>query len=314
MSTFTVSLPEYKQKYSFDKDHFLTLFPGSLFSTMLSITSDTDIELSQPFLIPQAMEVLQAIMDRKEIPVIYRSHSPGIRQSGDYLNIDLLAIIGDPSWPDFIAAGYTIFNLEDKDEKTIMTMFKFAVNTNYLSLVDYILIKCPVLSFETCEVLNTAIHKGYLSIVSRLLRDPRIPLDNRRPSTNPMYVEYLGTALHHAVSRYITGNPEALNLLLQCPRVETSLGFNTLLNLITSNKDWEMSKRIIRHPKTNPNFVLLPIICTRNVDLLRFVLDDPRIQMRCVLAAKDPALALIIDYEEYENVSRVLSEWITEHS
>ena len=55
MDVFTLTLPLYNRKWGFNRSHFLELFPNSLISNTLENSRDTDIEITQPFVTPEAI-------------------------------------------------------------------------------------------------------------------------------------------------------------------------------------------------------------------------------------------------------------------
>lgn len=183
MSQFTIALPKYNKGYIFSRDKFLKYFPNSLISNILEQSSDTDIELTQPFITPDIIDILWYISEKDYIPKISLNIRSELIKAGDYLNMDLLIVIADPKW-DELSLDKVITNLNEENMKDILYS---AVSVNYLSLVDDILdawvSKMSVLvnylinqgcdpSYNNNVALMVASANGLLDIVNRLLQDP----------------------------------------------------------------------------------------------------------------------------------------------
>lgn len=110
MSTFTVSLPQYGAKESFDTERFIQLFPNSVIALALQ-SGENDVPLENSLVTPSILELLQEIVTTGRYRYI-SDPSRQIRRALDYLNIDLPEPIFDPKYEQF-QERLPLFNLND---------------------------------------------------------------------------------------------------------------------------------------------------------------------------------------------------------
>ena len=108
MSTFTVTLPEYKFSLSFDEKRFTQRFPDSLITRTLDLTHEADIPINNLIVIPEVLQLLSQILTTEDYPYI-NAPDKSIRRALDYLGIDLPDPIYYPQFqqiintePDFV--------------------------------------------------------------------------------------------------------------------------------------------------------------------------------------------------------------------
>ena len=206
---FIITIRDDTTKYIFNRHKFTSLFPDSLITTTLNMSSDTDIEFTQPFITPNVINMLSYITEHEYVRPDFKSF-PELIQAGDYLNIDILTIIGDEKWIQFTKMCPEI-NLLKIGKLFIVQIFMYAVHIGHLSLVKYLINKGadPSISYQkikNCALTESCI-RGHTHLVRYLLKDKRIdPNDN-------------------VVIRFasLLGHIDIVNLLLEDPRVNPSL-------------------------------------------------------------------------------------------
>ena len=173
--TFTLSLPRYGRSWTFNRSHFLELFPNSLISNTLEQSPDTDIEITQPFVTPEAIDVLWSIAEEGIIPENIPSRDV-LTQVGNYLNIDILVLLGNFEYLQYILRplNITYDELINPGPGVLTDMMFTAVRRGYLPLLNYAIDKGANPSYNHNSSLIIASREGHLAIVNRLLEDPQV--------------------------------------------------------------------------------------------------------------------------------------------
>lgn len=302
MEDITVTLPKrYYASWTLNKARIYSMFPGSLIETTGDLTSDTHIELTQPFLTIDVMNVLETMVTTQKIPEIKASVQSDLVLAGNYLNIDLLVIIGDPKW-NLVNLGY---NLLDKNDITThgRWIFDKAVMYDYVPLIDYVLrhgVK-PYLvlpSYPDEGALAYASRMGYIATVDRLLKDPRLS-----PSDYGV-IEGAVSMGHTSVVQRLCQDPrmipnhalfsacrhnqvEIVKLLLKMPKVDPAFDESACFSLSTLSP--EIIKELLKDGRCDPSIygnnllrllLQMPdpvLVWSVNSKLIEMLLQDPRV-------------------------------------
>lgn len=173
--SFTIDLSRYKLKYVFDRNRFLRLYPNSLIANILNVSSDTEIIIYQRFVTDFVMRILYIITEKKQVPLIgIGADGLSLQRSGDYFNIDILCVLGDPQWYNF---NIYVGHLDILDSKDYEQLFIRGVTSGFLCLVDYLLKHDVDPSLYNNLAIRLAIARNYDNIVRRLLRDSRFKVN-----------------------------------------------------------------------------------------------------------------------------------------
>lgn len=236
MSEITIGLSSLPQTWTFSKEDLLSSYPESLITNILELSSDTYIEFTQPFITPQVMSVLVNI-SQHFIPTINPSISENLVKTGNYLNIDILAVIGSPKWAEICRLHGKTFTLPLEDKRGL---FRTAVNYNYVELIDYLIKNGVDPCIDDNYAIQQASNYGYLSLVNRLLQDPRV---------NPGIPTKRGDTPIRWASCY--GHINIVNRLLLDPRVDPSEGGDTPIHWACQGNHTLIVERLLQDPRVN---------------------------------------------------------------
>ncbi len=185
---FTIRLLQYKNyDIHFTRDKFLSHFPNSLISNTLEMTSDTVIELNKSFITPTTLDILHHINEAWTIPNY--EEEPNIRDNlcmtGDYMNIDLLVLIGHERYPVFIEQfpKYDILDLKSIPEDQLQVMLNHSITYKYIPMINYLLDSEMDPTYGRNFPIRLALFYDLKDIVTRLIKDVRVD-----PSVEGNYV------------------------------------------------------------------------------------------------------------------------------
>ena len=182
---FTITLPIYDVSYEFNKDNFESIFPESVITQILETTHKSSIDITQPFITPYILNIIQSIIKSRAIPSLDPGSLDYVRKAGDYLNMDLLLIISDPKY-DKMSSYLKRLRLNLIDVKNSVNvkdflgvavvgrLLNYSIEENYESLLDYLLNQGVDPSINDNDAIREASWKGNPHIVRRLLQDSRI--------------------------------------------------------------------------------------------------------------------------------------------
>lgn len=228
-------------------------------------------------------------MEHEHIPQIKtdslsQSGDMNYQLAGDYLNIDLLTMIGDELWSNF-THNYPEINIIKIGKLCIGQVFKYAVRTGFLSMVKYLIDKGinPSQSFKIGEkkgsnwAMRKACMRGHIDIVKLLLKDKRVnPNDN--------------VVIRFASAK---GYLDIVNLLLEDPRVDPSLyimNVSPSSGLIGACKKGHLNIviRLLQDPRIDPSqrhqLALYTASSYGHPEIVNYLLQDKRVvPLRSVL-------------------------------
>lgn len=300
MAQFTVTLPRYGQTWEFNRDQFITAFPDSIISNLLEYTSDTDIEITQPFVTPMIMDLLSAFIVNRVIPFIDPDTRPNLIRSGNYLNISVLLVLGDPNWPGLLEEHPTI-NLANASIEDLYHLLEFGIGKDDLLLIDYAINLGADPSVNNNEYIATASYEGALPVVNRLLEDERVDpsannnraLFNAVGSNNAPVLERLlkdsrvdPTVNHNELLRHAVyfGYGGILDLLLKDSRVDPLYhkeDQTPLLEMAFYHNQAVSARRLLSDPRIDPtvnnNTPIREAAISGNLEIVNLLLSDPRV-------------------------------------
>lgn len=137
MAQFEVILTPFGKTYSFPRERYLTLFPHSLFATVLTANTDTDtIEITHSDVTTAVMDQLHDMIENEYISVTTPLDAKEAVPAGNYLGIDLIIAL---STPEIYAIRDDLFpprqlNRSDIYRKVLTT----AIRINSVPLLRYL--------------------------------------------------------------------------------------------------------------------------------------------------------------------------------
>lgn len=177
--SFNIVLPLYNIKETFDKLQWIGLFPDSLISNILSLSSDNIIELAQPFITPEVIKILHNITSDNQCKFYFnRKISKDLIKSGYYLNIDLLVIIGSPQYPYLLREFPRMDLINPNNNSDIFPIITWLALNNYIPFIIYWIEKGLDLNTYGYELLRIASSYDHLDLVKILLRNEQITYDS----------------------------------------------------------------------------------------------------------------------------------------
>lgn len=281
METLTITLPkQYYASWTFPKDKVLSMFPQSLISTTLDISHEVQIELNHPIMTIQVMNILDTIVNYNTLSKVNPELRSGLASAGDYLGIDLLALIADSRW-DVVDTKYNLLDplcikMYGKD------LFHLALVNNYVLLVDY-LIKLgvdpssvflntdqPYIQASHYDGITYASSKGYIDMVERLLKDPRVDptihtgvlvalelwhLDvaARLLKDSRFTQDHRQTALYYACKHQ---HPTIVDLIMSDSKIDPSFDNNVCFRAVCGDGhrfNYEIMNQLLRDPRVDPS-------------------------------------------------------------
>lgn len=296
-------------EYTFDKGHFMSLFPNSLIATTVELTGQEDVPIDKDFITLDIMSFIQRITQNGIIPDTIPQN---MGKAADYLGMDLLLVLADPKWKDF--SEFIEGNILDpQDIKTFgKEMFIFSVLNDYPLLMDYLINVGvdPTIIVMTEEYggvdydyngLMLASMRGYTQIVKRLLSDPRVSptgltLDDVRygepilVAVNGGHTEIIGCLLKHsglsqedkewalsAASRQ--GRQDIVELLLHNMKtISTERIVNPIASAAQGGQVDILNVLTDRlDPSANSNDAISCAIYGQHYDVVARLLRDPRV-------------------------------------
>lgn len=173
MTDFIIHLVSLGQSFSLDREKFSNLFPDSVLTPLL-IENDS-INLEHSDVVPEAIIILREFTNGCS-DVTSVTDPEAVRKAGHYLGIDLLTVIGDPHYPEFVDAFTSLFlvkpqHLRMKQHRLLV----FAIKQHYDVLLRYLLDRFPADEAKPRDneiLLLQAILYGYNFGVTSLL--PRV--------------------------------------------------------------------------------------------------------------------------------------------
>lgn len=313
MDTFTINLSLHKEtpSYVFDKSKFISFFPGSLINTILDVTGENIIDMTMPFVTPTVMDILQSIIDYGSIPNFFLDTPIGfdlniqsnLIKSGNYLNIDLLVMIGDEKWKDFVAGDWGISDINILDPADIEAdgswLFKCAIEYNYELLVSHLInygvdpTQVLKIGDESIDAITYASREGYLSIVKRLLKDERVTLHGSKCiglASRYGETEVVQLLLRHTTSIHKNmalveasehGHLDIVEMLLQDSEVDPTYDNNQSIQMACLYYRYDIVDRLMDDPRVDPsvdhNTILRLAIYNNEFHLIERLLHDPRV-------------------------------------
>jgi len=295
---FTVSLPQHNTKYTFDRERFLSLFPGSLIGTTLEMCpSETDIELTQSCITQEIMTFLEQLCTTRNIPTKI-PHQVQLLEAGRYLLMDVFPVITAPQWKWFmkymqkIDPSFNLLTYEDIElnEYTTLSMYTFLAENNYVALAKYL--SARDITTYMIDHLKMAIKSGNLELVNLFLKFPRIDLSRDAPFPFPC----LGVACRY-------GHLDIVNRLLQDPRVCPD---GHILNHSYYSGQFEVVKRLLQDPRTVIfSSVVRDAFRASNYEMAKLFSEDPRCDLEgcreeivALGGIRDPTPQILFLYKE----------------
>lgn len=288
--SFTIFLPIYNLNHIFNRTKFLSLFPDSLISNVLDLSSDETIEMTQPCLIPDIIQLLWDIIEHGN----YKSYIPSkdLLKVGNYLNIDLLVILGSPQWKYF---NYEFPDINLLGIKDAELPFQWAIENNYIPLVTYFIKNGIDPSINNNGAIQDASLYGHLQLVNLLLKDERVDSSD------------LGNdAIIEASAR---GYLDIVNRLLLDPRVNPET-----YPIIGASKNGHIDvvTRLLKDERVKPNKdAVRNATINGHIEIVKLLLSHPKI---------DPTEFQRYNYFVYTAIDRgyfevayFVESWIIEH-
>lgn len=269
---FTVIVKE--SRYIFNRSRFLDAFPDSLISNILTLSSDTEIELTQPCITSYVMTLLQEITESLVLPLSIDKGEP-LASASNYLGIDVLRIISAPQWkwickdrifaPSLMTLPVTKYTPDGEVDgcDKMELLFMWAVESNYPSLVEYLVGRGQDPSILDSLALRKVVYYEHISVMNVLLRDHRID-----PNTSQDYCIRTAAEL---------GNVEIVNRLLQDSRVDLTVYGNSALEAAVSNGHLDVVDRLLLDPRVNPREALILAYVYKHPAIIERIQDDSRI-------------------------------------
>lgn len=323
MSTLTVILPLYRNsEWIFTTDKLIKFAPNSLLATTVDLTHENDIVINQPFVTPDVMNVLWNIIEHSSIPRFDPDIGPNLIRVGNYLNIDLLVMIGDLQWQHFITEHPNVNLLNPDDLKMYGNdLLVWSVKNDYLLLMDYML-GVPDINLDQIisvllpegnewieftdvrkysvwpvsqklRVLSYTSYHGYLDLVVRVLRDPRIDLKKEGYAAVRLATSKHHTNIVQKLLPYLSNDDKEGAL-----ETVSSLGYIDIIDLLLGDPNFKPSfyyplfvaiqsgqtrvvERLLQDPSVDPstsnNGLLEETIATSRYDIAVLLLQDHRV-------------------------------------
>ena len=205
---FTITLTEHKCSKTFTRENFLSVFPNSMISNALELTSDVNIDITQPFVIPEVLDILHLMCEEGEMN--YQSNDAiraNVDKSANYLGIDLLAVVNDPKFQE-LSWWQGGLNLSSREWVLANSkgLLRHACSTGDMPLLRHI-ISQGVDPSTNPDIMSSR----HPEVMTFLLADPRVD-----PSVNK------NRALESAIDR---DDLEMVKRLMAHPRITSPDGF-----------------------------------------------------------------------------------------
>lgn len=122
------------------RNRILDLFPDSLLATILQVDPNVEvIEIPSPEVNKNHLTALKYILDHGDLPNVNLSRvDPSYVRASNYLGIDILSVLADPTLPD-LRRYYSDVNLVTLDQTHYDTVINYAFRTNAPYLGWYIM-------------------------------------------------------------------------------------------------------------------------------------------------------------------------------
>lgn len=324
MNAIVVNLPLYNASWIFETERFLSYFPQSLIGTTVDLTGENEIDITQPFVTKDVMDVIWNIVEYDRILDFNTSITQNLMRSGDYLNIDMLIMIADPKWRNMTKKYPNVNILNEADMKEYGDrMFVDAIIDNYELFIDYLLnngadptqyISQLVPTSEEGEMMTYdmnykgrgvghkmdaityASYYGYLPLVERLLLDERV--DPTRKEIVWSAIGWASRQGHLAVlQRLFTHSKVTIYQKDEALLASSSSGHLGIVNWILQDSEVD--------PSSNFNSPLQLASMAGHLDVVERLLEDPRV---------DPSfdrnwiLVNTIRTDKYDIVERLLQD------
>lgn len=238
MTEFTITLPEHTHSQIYNREKFISVFPESMISILLEQSADTEIIITQRFVLPEVLTILHLVIEKGQ--VTYQPHDElreDVKKSADYLCIDLLAVVNDPKFQNlqFVINGIDLTSPESIQGHAD-SLIHHACQAGFVPLLRHLLAHGVDPSLDNDLALRHAYHSEIIRII---LADPR---------TNPSI--YNNSVMIRACDR---GDMDLVRRLLAHPRIDASTGFfNVMIHIGTRHRpNTEIFKLIVEDPRTD---------------------------------------------------------------
>lgn len=303
MSAITLELPNFSYAKEFSRDKLLSSYPDSMIATTLEVTGESSIPMTMPFLTPHVLDILHSIVEHKIVPRVDPSQSANLIKAGDYLNIGLLSIIGDPKYQR-ITKGEPNLGLLDP------WILEQAIALNFDSLQLWV-IQGPsyehIPSHVRYRALSFAMIRGHTKIVQAIMDriDGNFNMSQVQSDYGIGYacrfghVEIVKALLPHVsdlgyqnnvlirqACRY--GRKCIVELIIDHPQVDPTVMHNICLRRAVRYGHMEVVQLLLEKKEVNPadyyNEAVERACMQGRNDIVRLLLRDPRVQPtdRCI--------------------------------
>ena len=136
--SFTITLTTYNHVAPFDLSEFTQLYPDSMITTVITESKEENIEITNPLVTPQILQLLQEIITTRKYPYVNDTNHP-VRKALRYLCIVLPDFIYDPSYEEYLkdSSKPNLFGLGDLN-LNYETILNRARNVNFPALAKYL--------------------------------------------------------------------------------------------------------------------------------------------------------------------------------
>lgn len=248
------------------RDNIVTLFPTSLLASALQLDPEAEvIDIPNADVTPKALIALEYILTYQDLPNV--PVDPEYNTAGNYLNIDALSLLSDPTLPLF-RQEYPDINLIDFNPESYRTVVEFAIWNNSPMLSRYIFGHVPPEQTKAIDeyMVRGAAESDNLAVLDQLLRRGVDPSANNND------------AIHMAAYH---GRTDAVKRLLADPRVDPGSSDNWALYVASTNDHLDIVNLLLADPRVDPsansNAAIREASAWGRLDIVNRLLEDPRV-------------------------------------
>ncbi len=248
------------------KASIMTYFPNSLLSTTLELDPTAEvIDIPNSSVDSDILLILKYITVTGHLPSRI-PYLPNLITASNYLGIDILTALGDPTYPLFIET-FPDTNLLDpvSIQESYSSILNFIVSNNSKYILSYIIRIMPHNMEQFGFTYRQAVWNGKLDIVDLLIRNGYRSIDWNKD---------IQTAIvrHHS---------NLLYYFIQSPIVNPHINYNdALISAIDANDVTLIDYLLINSPIDPSKIKIgLYILPNTSIQVINRLLEDPRINL-----------------------------------